>query len=367
MSERAAGVLAHAHGGPPLAGVLKATPEDFIVEEALGFVADGQGEHDLLWIEKRGANTEWVARGLARFAKVPQVAVGYAGLKDRHAVTRQAFTVQLPGRRVDWGALELAGVRVLRVQRHSRKLRRGALTGNGFELTLREVAGDFAAAEGLLARLRARGAPNYFGAQRFGHAGGNLTLARRLFAGETLGRSERAFALSAARAAIFNAVLDRRVRSGSWERALAGDLMNLAGRRAWFGPVLADGDIERRCAAGDIHPTGPLWGSPPAPVAGECAAIEHALAQELAELARGLEAAGLESERRALRMIPADLSWEWVEDRQAEPGAVHAAPCPAPCSLRLRFHLPPGAYATSLIRELVDVRGELPTGADDPD
>lgn len=347
--------LAYAWGGPPLRGVLKSAPEDFVVEETLSFAADGLGEHDLLLIEKRGANTEWVARGLARFAKVPQVAVGFAGLKDRHAITRQHFTVQLPGRSVDWSMLELAGVQVLGVHRHSRKLKRGALVGNGFDLMLREVGGDRASAETVLERLRASGAPNYFGEQRFGRGGGNLDLARRLFAGQHLERSERSFALSAARSAIFNSVLDARVRAGNWNRVIAGDLCNLAGRRAWFGPVEPDAVLGQRCADGDIHPTGPLWGTPPAPVAADCASLEQACADAHADLAAGLAAAAVEAERRPLRAIPERLEWQWMD---ADPG---------PTALRLRFGLPPGAYATALIRELIDVAGEFPTGVDTPD
>lgn len=363
--------LACAHGGPPLTGELKASPEDFIVEETLSFQADGQGEHDLLRIEKRGANTEWVARGLARFAKVPQVAVGFAGLKDRHAVARQHFTVQLPGRSVDWSLLDMPGVRVLDVARHSRKLKRGALVGNGFELTLRGIEGDRERAEAVLATLRTAGAPNYFGTQRFGHADGNLALARRLFAGESLGRSDRAFALSAARSAIFNAVLDRRVREGSWNRVVAGDLCNLAGKRAWFGPAIPDETLARRCAEGEIHPTGPLWGAPAPPCADACAALEQDCAAEFADLVAGLESVGMEPERRALRMIPESLVWEWLDGTPGEaptqePPVPHA-PCPVPQALRLRFTLPPGAYATSLIREFIEVGLQLPTGVDTPD
>jgi tRNA pseudouridine13 synthase len=347
--------LAFVWGGPPLRGVLKSAPEDFVVEETLSFDADGLGEHDLLWIEKRGANTEWVARGLARFAKVPQVAVGFAGLKDRHAIARQHFTVQLPGRSVDWSTLELAGVQVLSVHRHSRKLKRGALVGNGFDLTLREVSGDRARAATVLECLRVSGAPNYFGEQRFGHAGGNLDLARRLFAGEHLERSERAFALSASRSAIFNSVVDARVRAGIWNRVIDGDLCNLAGRRAWFGPVEPDAVLEQRCASGDIHPTGPLWGTPPAPTTGTCAALEQHAAKLHADLAAGLVALAMEPERRPLRTIPERLEWQWLD---ADPGN---------CVLRLRFGLPPGAYATALIRELIDVAGAFPAGVETPD
>lgn len=351
--------LAYAYGGPVLRGVLKSTPEDFVVEEALSFAADGQGEHDLLCIEKRGANTEWVARGLARFAGVAKLAVGFAGLKDRHAVARQHFTVQLPGRQVDWSELSLAGVKVLSVARHSRKLKRGALTGNGFVLGLREIQGEREQAEQRLRQLQRGGAPNYFGTQRFGLGGGNLDLARRLFGGAQLERAERSFALSAARSAIFNSVLDARVRASNWNQIVAGDLCNLAGKRAWFGPVEVDDTLRGRCAEGDIHPTGPMWGAPPAPVAADCERIETRAAEQWPDLAAGLLAAGLEAERRPLRMMASVLSWDWEVDTLAAEGAERV--------LRLRFALGPGAYATSFIRELIDVDGEFPAGADSLD
>src|SRR5690348_8106905 len=148
--------LPYAHGGPPLTARLRAVPDDFLVEEILGYDADGAGEHALLWVEKRGANTDWVARELARFAGVPPVAVGYAGLKDRHAITRQAFSVQLAGKPdPDWSAFPHPEVKVLAATRHSRKLKRGALRGNRFVLVLREPQGDRAVAEQVLTEVAA--------------------------------------------------------------------------------------------------------------------------------------------------------------------------------------------------------------------
>ena len=146
-SELAQLPLPWAYGTPPLQARLRAAPEDFVVEEILGYDAEGAGEHALLWVEKRGANTDWVARELAKFAGVSQVAVGYAGMKDRHAVTRQTFSVQLAGKPdPDWSTFPHAEVKVLAATRHSRKLKRGALRGNRFVLVLREVQGDRAAA-----------------------------------------------------------------------------------------------------------------------------------------------------------------------------------------------------------------------------
>ncbi len=330
-------LLPFAHGGPPLLARLRVAPEDFQVEEMLGYDADGSGEHALLWVEKRGANTDWVARELARHAGVPPLAVGYAGLKDRHAVTRQAFTVQLAGRPdPDWSAFPHAEVKVLAASRHGRKLKRGALRGNRFVLVLREVQGDRTQAEARLAGIAARGVPNYFGEQRFGRGGGNLAQARAMFAGRRVDRDKRGFLLSAARSHLFNEVLAARVERDVWDRPLDGEIWALAGSRSWFGPEAYDETLAARLAQGDIHPSGPLWGQGEPPSAGEAGALERTIAAAHPDLAAGLAAARMDQERRALRLLPADLRWRWLGED----------------ALELAFALPAGAYATVVVREL---------------
>jgi tRNA pseudouridine13 synthase len=335
-------VLPYAHGGPPATAVLRAEPADFHVEELLGFAPAGEGEHAFVRVEKTGANTEWVARRLAEAAGVAPAAVGFAGLKDRHAVTIQHFTVHLPGRSgPDWGALAIPGVRVLEVARHDRKLRRGAHKGNRFGIRLRRVQGARDAVAARLAAIATHGAPNYFGEQRFGREGGNRALAEALFAGRRLPRAERAFALSAARAELFNAALARRVADASWNRALDGEVWMLDGSHALFGPEPWNEALAQRLAAFDIHPTGPMWGRGPLRSAGAVHALEQAAAQAQATLARGLEQAGLAQERRALRVRAADLAHAWTDEGD----------------LALDFRLPQGAYATAVLRELCDWHG----------
>lgn len=329
--------LPYAYGNPPLTAVLRSTPEDFQVEEILGYDADGNGEHALLWVEKRGANTDWVARELAKFAGIPPLNVGYAGLKDRHAVTRQTFSVQLAGKPdPDWSAFPAEGVKVLAVTRHTRKLKRGALRGNRFVLVLRQVDGDRAVADQILKQIAQRGVPNYFGEQRFGREGGNVAQARAMFAGRRVDRDKRHFLLSAARSHIFNAVLAARVERDAWDSPMEGELWSLAGSRSWFGPEPFDATLSQRLATGDIHPSGPLWGRGETPAQGEVASLENAVTADNADLADGLVAAKMDQERRALRMIPQNLSWRWLED-----GA-----------LELSFELAAGAYATTVVREL---------------
>jgi tRNA pseudouridine13 synthase len=263
--------------------------------------------------------------------------VGYAGLKDRHAVTRQAFSVQLAGKAdPDWFAFPHADVKVLAAARHKRKLKRGALRGNRFVLVLRQVEGDRARAEEVLGRIAARGVPNYFGEQRFGREAGNVAQARAMFAGRRVDRDKRSFLLSAARSHIFNGVLAARVEQGAWDSPLEGEIWSLAGSRSWFGPEPFDAALAERLARGDIHPSGPLWGQGEPPTTGAASALEHQVAAADQDLADGLAAARLDQERRPLRLMPRNLHWRWLSDE----------------ALELAFELPAGAYATVVAREL---------------
>lgn len=328
--------LPRAHGEPVLTARVRSRPEDFVVDEQLGFEPEGEGEHLFLRVEKRGANTAWVAGELARWAGVPASAVGYAGLKDRHAVTRQTFSVHLPGREAPADLPEHPEYRVLTQARHRRKLPRGALSGNRFVLTLREVEGDRAQIEARLAAIASRGVPNWFGEQRFGRDGGNVERARALFGGRRMRREEASILISAVRSAAFNAVLSARVEASCWDVPLAGEVLMLAGGRSVFGPEPIDAGLVQRCRDGDLHPTGPLWGAGALRTRDE-ALIFDLRAQDIgADLITGLERAGLRQERRACRVLPDALAWRWAE----------------PSVLEIDFGLPAGAYATALLHEL---------------
>jgi tRNA pseudouridine13 synthase len=247
--------------------------------------------------------------------------------------------VYLPGRASpDWSALGLEGVEVVAHSRHRRKLKRGALAGNRFRITLREVQGDFQRAGEVLQQVAARGVPNYFGEQRFSFGGGNVERAQRMFGGQRVDRQTRSLLLSAARSQLFNAVLARRVEGDCWDRALPGELWSLAGSRSWFGPEAPSDALAARLAAGDIHPSGPLWGRGELASRDEARALEESALAAFETLRIGLEHAGLEQERRALRLLPQSLHWEWTGD----------------AILALEFSLPPGSYATVVLRELAD-------------
>lgn len=312
-----------------------------MVDEWLGYTPSGEGEHDFLCVRKRGRNTHEVARLLARHAGVSQVAIGYAGLKDRNALTTQYFTVQLPGRASpDWGAMEEEGVEVVEVARHHRKIRRGSLRGNRFSIRVRDVTGDRDAAEWFLDRLSETGVPNYFGSQRFGNDGRNLAQVDALFAGtgRRPRRELRGLLLSAARAHLFNLVLGARVTADNWRVALPGEILMLAGAQRQFRNDPADATIGSRLATGDIHPTGPLVGRQGHALQPDMDALmlERQVLAPWVDWCTGLERFGLDVDRRALRLMPQELHWCWDGD-----------------DLVIGFTLPAGTYATTVLREVV--------------
>ena len=340
-----------AWGDAPLTtGVLRASPEDFEVDEILGFEASGEGPHALLRVRKRGANTEWVARELARAAGCKPFEVGFAGLKDRNAVTTQAFTVPR-GKRpaAEFAGLAGEGYEVLSSAAHQRKLPRGALAGNRFAITVRDMHCPPGALRQRIDAVGAGGVPNYFGPQRFGREAGNLAQVMR--AAESLaggragarGRSDQGFMLSAARSLIFNAILAERIKLGTWNRLLAGDVANLDGRGSVFAVAAGDDDLARRCAAPEVHPTAPLAGGGESLAAGEVLALEQRVAGQFPEALAVIQSERMNAERRALRMRVRDLQHEYADG-----------------VLRLRFALDAGSFATAVLREIIvtDSAGE---------
>ena len=328
-----------AWGGPPARGLIRAQAEDFRVTENLGYEPTGEGEHLWLEIEKRNANTLDVARDLARLAGVHPRAVSFAGLKDRNAVTRQPFTIHLPGKPdPDWQGWPEQPFKVLFATRHARKIQRGKLAGNSFELVVRELDGDLDQLEQRLRTVAELGVPNGFGEQRFG--GNNIARAKALFSGELRrppSKAKRGFYLSAARSMIFNLVLSERIAAGTWNRLIGGDIAMLDGTRSVFAAEANDADQRRRCAELDLHPTGPLTGLDDTPSDTAAGQIERAVFEQQAELVAGLQKFGLKPERRAFRMRMANL------DGSMEGNL-----------LKLCFDLPRGCFATSVLRELID-------------
>lgn len=329
--------LPFAWGGPVAEARFRTTAEDFQVEELLEVPAHEGGAHWWLHLRKRNLNTKDVARVLTTLGSAGIRQVGYAGLKDRHAVTSQWFS--LPIETLDPSAIggQLpAGVELIEWRRARHAVRRGGLKANRFRIRLRGVQGDQALLDARLSQI-ALGVPNYFGEQRFGINGGNLDRARALFNG-TLGRTprfERGLYLSAARSQLFNRVLAERVRDGSWNQLMEGEAVILDGSRSWFALPGPPTGMAERLAEFDIHPSGPLHGTGDAAATGACAELERRVLAEEPELAAGLEDLRMRAERRALRLVPRALEYEWQEQ-----------------DLLLCFDLPPGAFATVVLREL---------------
>ena len=331
-------VWPYAYGQPSGTGKIRSVPEDFVVKENLSFEPSGAGEHAFLQIEKTGENTDFVARQLARFANVRQRDVSYAGLKDRHAVTTQWFSVWLPGKAdPDWTQFETDSMKVLHAVRHARKLKRGVLSSNSFNIIIRDWQGDKDITIGQLEGIKVKGIANYFGPQRFGNAGQNVNKALGMFEGVKVGREQRSLYLSAARSYLFNQILACRVITGAWNQALAGDTYMFDLSHSCFKFGFPDAEIIRRLDAKEIHPTGALWGKGDVGVTADTLNIEQGIIDAYPQLAQGLIACAVDQDRRALRVNVQDLRWQFVDDTTLEIG----------------FTLPAGSYATSVLREII--------------
>ncbi len=319
-----------AFGGPVGHGEIRRNPEDFFVAEQLPFEPSGAGEHLYVRLRKRGENTRWVAKQLAEIAHLPYRAVSYAGLKDRHAVTEQWFSLQLAGRASPELDSQLPeAVKLLQMVRHDRKLRQGQIACNQFAIVVRECtdanATELSACIDLLASI---GMPNYFGPQRFGIDCGNLDLVLRL---GDLKRAQRSFALSALRGALFNAYLAERVHAGTWATLLPGEIA-VSGRPRGLDEA-GDSPADER------GPSGLLWGKGGRSPGKRALPAEQEFFGRFPVATALLEEAGARASRRPLRVLPAGFNWKLDAE-----------------NLKVGFSLPAGSFATVLLRELLDLR-----------
>lgn len=331
-----------AHGEPLARAQARLAAEDFKVEELLSFEPSDEGPHWLLQVEKRNANTRWVAQALARLAGVPPPEVGFAGLKDRHALTRQWFSVPAGPRDAQyWQQMSTPEFQVLSVRANRRKLRRGALSGNRFQIRLRARCWPAQELQERLDMIRTSGVPGYFGPQRFGNGGNNLLTAFEWAERgvKPAGRLLREFALSAARACLFNAVLAERVETGSWQRMEEGEVLILDGTNSHFIGDAGDPVLIERVRRFDIHPSGPLWGRGEPASGGSVGHHERQVARDSDALAQLLESQGLIQERRALRMVVHELQAHCAEEW-----------------LTLSFRLSRGQFATAVLREICELQ-----------
>jgi tRNA pseudouridine13 synthase len=333
---------------PGSGGTIKASPEDFRVDEIPAYAPAGSGPHLWLHVEKRGRTTRDVVRDLARRLGVQERDVGVAGLKDRQAVTTQWLSFPV-ARDPDPASLDGEGFRVVAASRHGNKLRTGHSRGNRFSIAVR--GGDAARARATADALAARGLPNFFGAQRFGAAGTNARLGRSILQGSADPEARRAsrdrflrrLAISAWQSSLFNAWLAARMADGLLGRALPGDVMKKLDSGGIF--PCTDPEVDQpRVDRFEISPAGPMFGHALAPASGvpgeREAAVLAADGIAVADLARGGGEA--EGTRRAAR-IPVAVAIEPIDG-----------------GYRASFDLPRGSYATVVMGELT--RADLDLG-----
>ena len=309
-------------------GVIKQAAADFRVDEELGFLPSGEGEHVFVQLQNSGDNTAYLQAQLAKFAGIPARSVSYSGLKDRHAITTQWFGLHLPGKKsLQWDELCLNNTRVIQAERHNKKLRIGAHKSNAFDILVRCDEQQAQTASDNLEQVLARGFPNYFGLQRFGHNGSNLISKPR-------NKNQRSLQISAARSFLFNALVSTKVADGSWLNLEAGDVVQLNGVQSIFTIEEVDSIIQRRLDEGDIHPSALLCGDDLSSVQIE----ELAIIEQFPSLLEIIEKAQVKSSRRATRANAKNLQWNIEKE-----------------GLRLKFSLGTGSYATALIGDVFDL------------
>jgi tRNA pseudouridine13 synthase len=328
---------------PGIHGRIRTIPEDFQVHERPLYLPCGQGEHLYLAVTKRGLSTPDLVRRLSSVLGVKTLAIGVAGLKDSWAVTTQMVSVQgvLPDRL----SRLVVGDQILKVEvlgRHRNRLRTGHHAGNHFRLVIREVAAHASeSVPAVLEQLIRRGVPNYFGPQRQGKRGDNYRIGAALLNDpdrrETMSRAKRIWYLNTYQSFLFNRIVAKRI--GHVDHVFVGDWAMKLENGACF-PV-ENAELEQpRADRFEISPTGILFGSRVSWADGEPGQIENAVITEAGATREALieaaKACGFRGERRALRVQLTELDWSLD-------GSV----------LTLSFALPPGAYATSVLQELM--------------
>ncbi|MFD2178671.1 tRNA pseudouridine(13) synthase TruD [Veronia pacifica] len=337
--------LAYLHGKPTAKGKLKVKPEHFFVSETLSFEPAGQGEHFLVRIRKTGENTKYVANELAKACGVKSRDVSWAGLKDRHAVTEQWFSVHLPGKEdpdLDGFVAQHEGVdAILATTRHDKKLRPGDLIGNQFTLVVSDFNDDDEV-ESRLEKIKAQGVPNYFGSQRFGRNGNNVVSAREWGQDKfrVRDKSKRSFYLSAARSFLFNQVVSARIDQQHFDMPLTGDL--LESREGVTRIVENIDDAVSDMANGHWQITAPMTGDNALPTSDDAQRYEQQIIDKEPDLLKVIRGNRMRHERRVIRLVPDNMRWEQEGD-----------------TLTLSFFLPAGCFATAVMREvIVDAEGE---------
>ncbi|HAT8122500.1 TPA: tRNA pseudouridine(13) synthase TruD [Legionella pneumophila] len=328
-----------AYGIPNSTATFKLCPEDFQVNELFEGQFSGEGEHIVLKIEKKGLTTEEVVKSLARLINKPIKLISYAGLKDKQALTTQWLSIHAPGEVIEGiETLEAPGWKILECTRHNKKLRPGFLSGNHFTIALRDVSNETDLIH-RIEQIKLKGVPNYFGEQRFGRDGGNLIKAEEILVQgrKVKDRFLKGMYFSAARSWLYNLILSRRVKESSWNLPLLGDVIQLVGSNSVFvNDKSMDEQLLQRIGEKDVSPASPLPGRSKNLVKGPALQIINEVYAEWSAWLDGLEKNGLEEAWRANILYPEQIEYRINQG-----------------TVELSFVLPAGAYATVVLRELV--------------
>ncbi len=337
---------------PGIGGEIRQRLEDFFVEEQPLYRPCGEGEHIYLMIEKRGIGTPEMVDIVAAHFGVRRSSVGTAGMKDALAVTRQIVSVHTPGKILeDFPMLQNPSAGVLWADMHTNKLRTGHLLGNRFSIRIRNVSmTDAPAALRVLRELEKRGLPNLFGPQRFGAKFDNHEVGRQLLLGQLRRRmptQKRKLMLNALQSAIFNEVLTRRMLDGTMDVILPGDLAFKHDNGSIFAvdaELAASDETRARLSEMQISPSGPMWGEKMMRASGTVDETELAALAKfnvtLEDFAQSRQAGLVPGVRRPLRVAVTDTDLEGGQDEHGP-------------YVRITFDLPAGAYATTVLREIM--------------
>lgn len=335
--------LCYPYAKADISAHIKCYPEDFRVSENLGFELSGSGEHLFLYVQKTGLTTPELIQILSKHAGILPRNVGYSGLKDKQAVTRQWISLHLPGVKQPPELADTQNYQIIKSQWHDKKLRVGVHQSNQFDITLRNISGRPDSLQQKLVNIEKHGFANYFGSQRFGRQQDNVAQALRVLnnrhKNKRLGRNKKSLYLSALRSEIFNQILSRRIQLGLWNSPAEGDMYMLAGSQSMFNAAIDD-EIKRRYATFDIHSALSLYGCGDSKLSGQALEIEDEVIASHPEVRDTLIKQEIKRSYRSHRAIPQHLNVAYQPQENI---------------IRLQVGLEKGVYLTSLLNHFVEI------------
>ena len=343
MTENGSMTLCYPYPQADISGQIKLFPEDFKVNESLGFELSGSGEHLFLYVQKQGLTTPELIEQLSNSVGIHPRQLGYSGLKDKQAVTQQWISLHLPGIKQTPEIPATDNYQILRSHWHDKKLRVGVHQSNDFDITVRNIQGNPGDLQQIIKRLQQHGFANYFGVQRFGRQRDNVFQALKVLTNrhksKRLGRHRKSLYLSSLRSELFNRILCRRIQLGIWDNPVNGDLYMLAGSQSLFNAAL-DEEILQRYAQCDIHSALSLYGCGDSKLSEQALQIENEVLTSCPEIRDTLLKHEIKRSYRSNRAVPKRLRVSYQPQENI---------------IRVRVELGKGVYLTSLLNHFVTI------------